>query len=122
MGTKRDIYNYDGIKIGELELPNSTTEEQWLEKLAEYSKKPEKIFKEVTPRQIRIALIANGVSLDDVTAAINLLPEPDRTIAKINWEWAVSFERHNPFVDGVGQLLGWTSEQLDALWEMASEL
>lgn len=122
MGTKRDIYNYYGVKIGELELPNSTTEEQWLEKLAEYSKKPEKIFKEITPRQIRIALIANGVSIDDVEAAINLLPEPDKTIAKINWEWAVSFERHNQFVDGVGQLLNWTPEQLDALWEMASEL
>lgn len=122
MGTKRDIYNHLGQKIGELELPNETTEEQWQEKLAEYSKIPEKIFKEVTPRQIRLALIYAGLGLEDIEAALNLMPEPQKTIAKINWEWAVSFERNNPLVEGVGQILGWSSSQLDELWELASKL
>lgn len=40
MGTKRDILNYLGIKIGELELPNETTEDQWIEKLSLYSQPP----------------------------------------------------------------------------------
>ena len=40
MGTKRDILNHLGVKIGELELPNETTEEQWQEKLAAYSVDP----------------------------------------------------------------------------------
>ena len=40
MGTTRDILNYLGVKIGEMELPVETTEEQWQEKLAPYSIDP----------------------------------------------------------------------------------
>lgn len=40
MGTKRDILNYLGVKIGELELPFETTEEQWQERLSAYSVDP----------------------------------------------------------------------------------
>lgn len=49
MGTTRDIYNYLGVKIGEIELPSSTTEDEWTAKLAEYSAAPktqEQIAKE----------------------------------------------------------------------------
>lgn len=40
MGTKRDILNHLGVKIGELELPIETTNEQWESALAEYAIDP----------------------------------------------------------------------------------
>lgn len=55
MGTKRDIYNYYGVKIGELELPNSTTEDEWLEKLAEYAKPP-KTFDQIYQDNLRVSV------------------------------------------------------------------
>lgn len=37
---KRDILDYQGNKLGELELPDGTTEEVWEAKLAHFSKPP----------------------------------------------------------------------------------
>lgn len=37
---KRDILNYLGQKIGEMELPDSTTEQEWSAKLAPYAVAP----------------------------------------------------------------------------------
>lgn len=77
---------------------------------------------DVTPRQIRQALILSGVSLEQIDAAIDSLPEPTRSLAKVEWEYSVAFIRTNPLVESVGLMLGWTSEQLDNLWVMAGKL
>lgn len=124
MGTKRDILNLNGIKIGELELPNETTEEQWAEKLALYAEDPSVVIAtpNVTPRQIRQALILSGVSMAAIDAALNSLPEPAKSFAKIEWEYSTAFIRSNKFVVQVGQMLGWNSAQLDALWVLAGSL
>jgi hypothetical protein len=37
---KRDILNYLGEKIGELELPDNTPEKDWQERLSVYAQKP----------------------------------------------------------------------------------
>lgn len=123
MGTKRDIYNHLGVKTGELELPNSTTEEQWLEKLAEYAKPPIATeFPDVTPRQIRQALILSGVSMSQIDDALGSLPEPMKSLAMAEWEYSNSFQRNRPLVSSVGQMLGWTSQQVDDLWKFAGSL
>ena len=82
------------------------------------------IFKlpDVTPRQIRQAMILAGVSMAQIEAAIDAMPEPNRTLAKIEWEYSTAFIRANPVVAGVGMMLGWTDEQLDALWITAGRL
>lgn len=82
------------------------------------------IFKlpDVTPRQIRQAMILAGVSMAQIEAAIDAMPEPNRTLAKIEWEYSTAFIRANPLVAGVGMMLGWTEEQLDALWITAGRL
>lgn len=77
---------------------------------------------DVTPRQIRQALVASGVSLADIETALNSLPEPTKSYAKIEWEYSVSFQRNRPLVNSVGQMLGWTSEQVDNLWRLAGSL
>lgn len=123
MGTKRDIYNHLGVKCGELELPNTTSEEVWTEKLAEYAKPPVTTeFPDVTPRQIRQALILSGVSMSQITDALNTLPEPMKSLANAEWEYSNSFQRTRPLVASVGQMLGWSSTQLDALWKFAGSL
>lgn len=77
---------------------------------------------DVTPRQIRQALILNGVSVDMIEAALNSLPEPNRSLAITEWEYSTMFLRSNKLVSAIGQMLGWGSGQLDALWLMAAKL
>ncbi len=75
---------------------------------------------DVTPRQIRQALIMSGVSLDAISTALNSLPEPTRSLAKAEWEYSIAVKRNRPLVDNVGAMLGWTEEQVDNLWLFAS--
>lgn len=76
----------------------------------------------ISARQIRLQLVAMGVAIGDVTAAINALPEPDRTVAGLEWEYATAFERHNPLITAVGAALGLTAAQLDQIWLEGSQL
>ena len=69
----------------------------------------------VTIRQMRQALFGAGM-LTGVNAAIDALPEPGRTIASIQWEYAQDIERFNAFVDAVQALMGLTDDQVDALF------
>jgi len=73
----------------------------------------------VSPRQLRIALFSSGILEADVQAAIDTLAEPDKTISQIGWEYANDFERNDALVEGVGALLGLTTEQMDDIWALA---
>lgn len=77
---------------------------------------------DITPRQIRLALFSQGISLTDINNALDSLPEPEKSMAKIQWEYSVTFERRNPLVDAMGVMLGWTSNDLDNLWLYGSTL
>lgn len=77
---------------------------------------------DATPRQIRQALILSGVSIDMITAALDSLPEPTRSLAKVEWEYSIAFKRNRQLVIQVGLMLGWTPEQLDDLWKLALSL
>jgi hypothetical protein len=117
----RNILNYLGDIIGVLELPSGTSEETWQKKLAVYALPPQKVFVEITPRQIRLQLLKLGITSQMVIDAIGEhIQEPDKTVALIEWDHAISFNRYAPFVDCVGQLLGLTTEQIDNLWIDAS--
>jgi hypothetical protein len=120
---KKDILNYEGAKIGELELPDDTSEEVWAAKLAVYAQ-PLAVapIADVTPRQIRQAMVLSGVTMEQIDAAIASLPEPIKSLAHIEWEYSTLFIRSNPLVSQVGQMLGWNSAQLDGLWKLAATL
>lgn len=79
-------------------------------------------LKSITPRQLRLALMFAGVDLANIYAAIDMLPEPDRTYTKIEWEYAIDFERANPMVNGLGMALGLTNEQIDAIWILGATI
>lgn len=77
---------------------------------------------DVTPRQMRQALVLSGITLETIDAVLNSLPDPQKSLAKIEWEYSISFQRNRPIVAAVGQVLGWTSDQLDELWLYAGTL
>lgn len=81
-----------------------------------------KAIPDVTPRQIRQALILSGVSMQQITDSLNTLPSPQKELAIAEWEYSTAFIRTNPLVSSVGTMLGWTSQQLDNLWLYAGTL
>lgn len=76
---------------------------------------------QVTMRQARLALHAAGL-LEGVDAAIASLPEPAKTTAKIEWEYAQTVERNAGLVPSLAAALGMTEEQIDQLFISASTL
>lgn len=77
---------------------------------------------DVTPRQMRQALILMGISLSSIENALNTLSEPMQSLARIEWEYSISFQRKRPIVLAIGQILGMNSDQLDAIWALAKSL
>jgi hypothetical protein len=115
--------NYLGQKLGEREFETGTSEYEIEAILSEYAQPPiVPPIKDVTPRQIRQALILSGVTMESIDAAFNGFPEPTRSLARAEWEYSVAFERHRPLVSQVAALLGWSDEQLDNLWKFAASL
>lgn len=116
----RDILNLNGDVIGSLSLPDEATEEQWTIALTAYTTTP--VIRDVTARQIRQALIAYGVSMTSIETALDSLPEPQKSLAHIEWEYSNMFQRNRPLTLQVAMMLGWTSDQLDTLWLYAGTL
>lgn len=59
----------------------------------------------VTKRQLKLWLVYNGYSIDAVEAIINGLPEPQRTIALIEWQDASEYRLDHPTFLMVAQAL-----------------
>lgn len=79
------------------------------------------ITQSVTMRQARLALLGAG-KLALVDAAIDGMPEPQKSAARIEWEYSNEVQRHNGFVEALGPALGMTSAQIDALFVAAAKL
>jgi hypothetical protein len=75
----------------------------------------------VTMRQARLALLGSG-KLPAVTAAINSLPEPQKSAAMITWEYSTQVQRDNGLVPQMAAALGMTEAQIDALFIAAAKL
>jgi hypothetical protein len=76
----------------------------------------------VTPRQMRIALVMSGISLTTIDSMIDALPEPNKSVARITWEYSVEFQRNNPLLVSMAPALGLTSTQVDQLFALAATL
>ena len=83
---------------------------------------PPSSIKSVTPRQMRIALVSSGISIETIEGMIDALEEPDKSVTKITWEYSTSFEIDNPVLNGMAPLLGLTSTDVDNLFLLASTL
>ncbi len=69
----------------------------------------------LSAKQIRLGLLSLG-KLDGVDTAIEAMPEPDKSEAKIQWEYATEFRRLHPLILRIMPILGLTDEQVDAAW------
>jgi hypothetical protein len=119
---KKDIYNYLNQHIGELELPDDTSEEVWEKKLAFYRVGPEEIFPPVKAAQLRQALFIQGISASRVEEAINTQEEPMKTMALIAWEYETEFKRNSDTVNLIGTAIGLNHMGIDELWKLAVTL
>lgn len=75
----------------------------------------------ISMRQCRRVLFNSGL-LDSVEPTINALPEPDRSVALIEWNSAGTVERLSPMVSMLGASLGMSEAQLDDLFKYAMTL
>lgn len=82
---------------------------------------PTPVPRSVTMRQARLALLGAGL-LDDIDAAINALPSPQKEAARIEWEYSQEVQRHNGFVSILAPSLGLTEAQIDTLFIQAKTL
>jgi hypothetical protein len=68
----------------------------------------------VSARQIRLWLIRNGVSLAQVEAAIDAIPDQlQRDSVQVEWEYAPYVERTHPMLIPLAAALGLTETQVD---------
>jgi hypothetical protein len=116
----RNVLDADNNIIGSLTLPDSTSEADWSRALNTYKEVPS--IPDVTPRQIRQAIILSGISIASIEAAIDTLPEPTKSLVLTEWDYSIAFQRNRPLVNQVGAMLGMSSAQLDALWRFAATL
>lgn len=75
----------------------------------------------ITMRQARLALLQAGL-LSSVEAAIAALPEPERTAAHIEWEYATEMKRDHVLISTLAVGLGLSAEQIDNLFQAAVAL
>lgn len=73
----------------------------------------------VTMRQARLALLAAGL-LDDVQAAIDAMPSPDREAAQIEWDYAATVDRESAFMQQMAGALNLDADMLDGLFTDAA--
>jgi hypothetical protein len=75
----------------------------------------------VTMRQARLAL-HNAGRLTSVETAIDALPEPPRTAARIEWDFSSEVYRHKEFVSMLALTLNLSDDDLDELFLQAELL
>ena len=80
-----------------------------------------KVPEKVTMRQARLALLGAGL-LPSVDAAIDSLPEPTKSAARIEWEYSGEVWRDKALVQALAPALGLTDAQLDQLFITAATL
>lgn len=77
----------------------------------------------LTARQFRLGLVAGGFNPTQVSQAIEAMPEgANKETAKIEWEYATTFNRTHPLIATVGAALGLNDAQIDAMWLTAVNL
>ena len=76
---------------------------------------------EITPKQLRLVLLENGINAKSVETAIASIPDDTtREIAGIEWNYATGYQRNNPNLIMIAtDLLGLDALKIDAMWQVA---
>jgi len=73
----------------------------------------------LSARQLRLGLLELG-KLEQVNAAIEALPMPERSQAEIEWQFASEFRRLHPLIVQIMPILGLEDDAVDLAWMNAS--
>ncbi|WP_428843145.1 hypothetical protein [Sinorhizobium terangae] len=77
----------------------------------------------LSSRQIRLGLVNGGFTMAQVSAVIDAMPDGnEKETARIEWEYATTFNRTHPLIASVGAALGLTDDEIDAKWSAALTL
>ena len=77
----------------------------------------------VTARQIRLWLVRHGVSLAQVDAAIDAIPDAQvREEVRVEWDYAPYVERSHPMLVPLAAALGLNEAQVDEAFREASTI
>ena len=76
---------------------------------------------EITPKQLRLVLLENGINAKAVEAAIETIAdETTREVAEIEWFYATGHQRNNANLIMIAtDLLGLDALKIDAMWQAA---
>jgi len=92
-------------KVAELEVPVGTPEQL-------RAKMPP-----LSPRQIRLALLTEGITEEQVDTAL-----ADNPAGLIEWKYATQYERTHSLIAAMGLLFSLSDEEIDDLWKVAATL
>ena len=70
----------------------------------------------ISQMKLRKQLILSGISIASIDALIQSLPQPNRDLIYTMWEYAVVFDRQNPELNAMAQMLNITKQQLDEIF------
>ena len=115
-----DRYVCDGVHL-QFSVVGECTIEDWVGLLPVPPAPPPTVPDHITMRQARLVLLGIG-KLAAVDAAINSLPEPHKSGAKITWEYSTEVQRKNGLVSQLGPSLGLTESQIDELFIAGAKL
>jgi hypothetical protein len=76
----------------------------------------------ITAVQIRKWLVARGIALEDVTSAIEALPDDVRANTKIEWEYEPVIHRSSAMLVRMAQAFGMNDGAIDAAFMEAAGL
>jgi hypothetical protein len=77
----------------------------------------------VSARQIRLWLVRHGISLAQVDAAIDAIPDQlQRDSVRVEWDYAPYVERTHPMLVPLAQALGLTQAGIDDAFIQASTI
>ena len=113
---EEEVYIFYGYQLSEAQEKDLQTA------VAAHDPAKPTIPRAVTARQIRMALVKSGYTLSGIESTLDALPEPQKSEAKIAWEYSNEFQRLNPLIAAFAPMLGLTSEQIDQLFVYAATL
>lgn len=76
----------------------------------------------LTRRQLRLGMLNLGVTTAQIEDLIAALPEPQKSIALIEWQDATIYERNHPLVGQIASALSLSNETMDAAWAASALL
>lgn len=102
------VVEESGDSIGVYDPPNPTDEEI------------RALMPSITRRQLRLTLVRNGISLASVSDAIDSMPHGlERDEMRIEWDDGTTYERLNPRLNAIAEILDLSDEQVDVMWKEA---